>query len=123
MHPSVEDAVWEAIAVLVAEDHLYFRLTANFQESLPAVLIRAEQPSAGDVLATSRLQIEIYHQTRNDAKTLARVLDAHLLSGPHDTSHGLLDRIWADTPPNEVPYYDGQISQFNAVYRVDTRAV
>lgn len=122
MHPDIEKALQEVVDELVDPDHVYLWLSPDFGQSLPAVLIEADQ-SDDSVLATNRAEITVYHGSRTAAKTLARTIHAHLCQGPHMTSAGKLDRVVPNVPPHNVPYPSDLVVQFSAVYTIDTRPV
>lgn len=118
MHPDVQDALVEIIDGLT-DGNAYHRLQPDF--SVPAVLVRAEQNDNG-VLATHRAQLEFYHEDLPSCKQLARVIVAHLLNAPHETSAGMLDSLRIETNIREIPYTD-QLVMYTASVFVDTRPI
>ncbi|WP_147233282.1 MULTISPECIES: hypothetical protein [Brevibacterium] len=99
----------------------YSRLQSDFQEHLPAILVKAEQ-NDGDYLATHRVQLEYYHQDMNDCEDLARTIEAHLMNAPHQTSVGMIDSVRRETNLREIPYTEQVVMYTSSVF-VDTRCI
>lgn len=120
IHPDIQTAIVE-LAEQVAEDHVYSRLQAGFEKTLPAVLVKAEQ-NDGDYLATHRVQLEFYGEDMGSCRDLARTVEAHLMNAPHQTSVGMIDSVRRETNLREIPYTEQVVMYTSSVF-VDTRCI
>lgn len=120
IHPDVQTALVEVVEGLVP-DGVYTRLQADFHQHLPAVLVRAEQ-NDNDYLATHRAQLEFYHRSIPECRTMARLILTHLADNYHQTEAGLLDSVRIETNLREIPYTD-TVVMFTASVFVDTRPI
>lgn len=83
----------------------------------PAMLrIRVYGGSDTGISDFPRFDIDSLASTEQGADELAEQVRQLLISGPHKTTHGVLDKVTTDTRPNTVPYSD-TISNTTAAYR------
>lgn len=121
--PDVEKALIDVFADLSAavSATAVARLPPDLQQMLP--VIRVRRLGGGDDRWTDspRADVEVYAATRAVAVPLAELLRQRLLSGPHATGHGVIDRAVTEVGPQEIPYEDQDIRLVTATYRVALR--
>lgn len=121
IHPDIQDAMEELVAEHVGIDHVYNRLTVDFHDRLPAVLVTAEQKDM-DYLSTHRCVFEFYDSTPSGTRNLARKILNTLVDGAHGTTAGLIDSVRIETNLKETPYTE-KVSMYSASVFVDTRGI
>ena len=96
-------------------------LPADLQAVLP--VIRVRRLGGGDDRWTDapRVDVEVYAATRAVAVPLAEQLRQRLLSRPHATAHGVIDRAVTEVGPQEIPYEDQDVRLVAATYRLSLR--
>lgn len=105
MHPDMQEASIELVGQLVDPAKVFTRLPQGFENALPAVLIDAANDDS-EIFPEHTVAFEVYHDDVVLARKLARVIVAHLSSGQHGTEAGLIDEMWVDVKPKEVPYVE-----------------
>ncbi|HVX20884.1 MAG TPA: hypothetical protein VHB02_06030 [Acidimicrobiales bacterium] len=93
----------------------------NLADELP--FIRVTRYGGGDNLITdtARLDIDTFATSWPACKALAEQVRQRLLSWPHTTSAGVIDRVSTDTGPHQVPWDNPNVRCFAAAYRVTGR--
>lgn len=92
-------------------------------DPLPAVTV-SSAPVQGAVSSweqTTRVNVDVYDVNPDAAYILADRLRVALGSGPHATSHGLLDRVVCEVAPYQIVYPDDSITQYRIQFRVISR--
>lgn len=117
-YPDTEKAFYELLGDLAT---VYLHLVYGFEESLPALHCYQVGGSERSVFRVDRMVVDSFASGRDAAKALSAAAHARLMSGPHDTTHGLLDLVEVEVAPHGVPYASDTVSQVTAVYRVHTR--
>lgn len=120
----VEDAFTELFADLVQEGHVVTWTGTDLQEVVAdGALIKVSLLGGDDDrhTATPRVDVGVYATTKAVGKPLAELARQRLLSYPHATAAGVLDRVTTEVAPHEVPYDDPGVRLFTATYRVATR--
>ena len=120
-HPDAQEAVMELAANCVGVEHVYELLQRDFTSRLPAVLVRAEQHETADVMATHRVQLEVYAPSPPEARQCARRIVRYLVGGMHATAAGLVDAIRSETDIRQVEYPAEGVALVLVSVFVDTR--
>lgn len=91
---------------------------------LPLMWVRKLPGSVDNgITEISRVQIDVYAATIDQATTIAAEIQRRLADGRLlDTGHGMADRTYTDTSPHEEPAADAEHMRLvSAVYRIDCR--
>lgn len=102
----------------------YLTLTVDFEaRGLPAFLVYRVGGSRSGVFREDRITVETRAYGTTAADDVAAGVDEFLLSSPHATAYGLLDKITTDSVPTEVPQPAESPNLVVATYRVSTRGL
>lgn len=120
----VHAALTELLADLVPADHVVTWTGTDLQDVVSAgPLVKVARLGGGDdrVTAIPRVDVGVYATTEAAGAPLAEAVRQRMLSYPHATTAGVLDRVVTEVAPHEVPYDDPGVRLFTATYRVSTR--
>lgn len=127
--PDVELAVMDVLDEL---GETYLQLTVDWIEVLEgdpdpdatAIKIYAVGGFGGDnVTRTQRVLVEVYAKSRDRCQDVITAARNKLLSGPHDTSAGMIDRVRAEIEPARIAFTHQRIVQYQATFRADVRPI
>lgn len=121
--PDTEMAVLELLTERVPEVETYLHLPANYTDLLPVFAVRLLPSNGGeeDFLRTDRLEVNVYASGRTEARDLAGRARQVLLGAGLETSYGLLDHVYIETEPYEVPLGSDLFNNYSITIRADIR--
>ena len=120
----VHAALTEVLTDLVPAGHVVTWTGTDLQTVIASgPLIKVSRLGGGDdrFTATPRVDIDVFATTESTGAPLAELVRQRLLSWPHATAVGVIDRVTTEVSPHEVPYDDQGVRLFTATYRVSTR--
>lgn len=94
---------------------------SDLQQHLP--FHRVKRFGGDDDLTTdtARITIDTFAGTYAAARTAAEAVRQRLISHPHRSDAGVIDRVTTTTAPVEVPWADPNIRRLTATYTVSAR--
>jgi hypothetical protein len=120
----VHAALTELLADLVPDGHVVTWTGTDLQTVIASgPLIRLARLGGDDnrFVAVPRVDVDVFATTESSGAPLAELVRQRLLSWPHATTAGVIDRVVTEVAPHEVPYDDAGVRLFTATYRVSTR--
>jgi hypothetical protein len=120
----VHAALTGLLADLVPGGHVVTWTGTDLQQVLTSgPLIRVARLGGDDnrVTAVPRVDVDVFATTEAAGAPLAERVRQRLLSYPHATAAGVIDRVTTEVAPHEVPYDDAGVRLFTATYRIATR--
>lgn len=118
------DALEALLADFVPADHVVTWTGTDLQQLLVAGAVIKLASIGGDdnrVTARPRVDVVVLAARFDDAWSVAKLVRQRLLSYPHATAAGVIDRVVTEVSPHEVPYDDPDVRQVVATYRLATR--
>lgn len=94
---------------------------ADLQSNLPFIRVVRLGGTDDRTSDSGRIDVDCFAKLRTDTKTLAMAAQQLLISYPHVTAAGVIDRVATDVAPNEVPWNNPAIRRFIASYNVIVR--
>lgn len=73
------------------------------------------------IFRTDRISVDVYAGSRKAARDLSERVKLLLVDRPHDTPFGLVDSVTVEVVPTQQQYQSDTTTQFNAIYRVESR--
>lgn len=92
------------------------RLPANFQKVMPIIRVIRIGGSSDQITDRPRIGVDVYAATYPDSWNIAEAVRQRLISGPHITSEGCLDRAVVEVGPHEIPWPDDLVRYHTATY-------
>ena len=128
-YPDVIDALRELLPrwypELASTSEEDFHVGRTFPEDLLTKLpfVRLADIGGNDDRITDRplIDVDVFHQSFAQVETLARGIQAHLLSGPHWAGGILLDRVRTAMRPHPIPWDSDEVSRMYASYSLSAR--
>jgi hypothetical protein len=120
----VHTALTELLADLVPAGHVVTWTGTNLQDVIASgPLIKVARLGGDDdrITAVPRVDADVFATTESSGAPLAELVRQRLLSWPHNTAAGVIDRVITEVAPHEVPYDDPGVRLFTATYRIATR--
>jgi hypothetical protein len=120
----VHAALTELLADLVLDGHVVTWTGTDLQDVVAdGPLIKVARLGGDDdrFTAVPRVDVGVYATTESTGAPLAELARQRLLSYPHTTAAGVIDRVTTEVSPHEVPYDDPGVRLFTATYRLATR--
>lgn len=120
----VHDALTDLLADMVEPGHVVTWTGTDLQSVLaigPLIKIGGVGGDDDRITAVPRVDVSVYALAETDARRLAELVRQRLLSAPHATAAGVIDRVRTEVAPHEVPYDDDAVRLYTATYRVSTR--
>jgi hypothetical protein len=93
----------------------------DLQERLPFIRVRRVGGTDDRVTDATRVDIDVYATDATAAKALTETIRQRLISGPSQTTYGILDRAWTESGPQTAPTDDQNIRRVITTYRISTR--
>lgn len=118
MWPNPEDLAAE---ILAHRAPVVTFLPSDLQARLPLLRVRSLGGSDDEVTDISRVAVDAYAATRDQAWDLARGARHDLVDRPTATAAGLLDRAETEVGPQEIPYGNRAVRYVTATYRLHAR--
>lgn len=120
----VHAALAELLSDLVPSGHVVTWTGTDLQDVVASgPLVKVTRLGGDDdrLTARPRVDVGVYAETESAGAPLAERVRQRLLSYPHATTAGVLDRVVTEVAPHEVPYDDPGVRLFTATYRMATR--
>lgn len=117
-------ALSELYADLVPDGHVVRWTGTNLQQLLAdGEVIRVARIGGDDdrFTAVPRVDVSVFGLDIVSVRATAERARQRLLSYPHATSYGVIDRAATEVAPHEVPYDDPDVRDVTATYRISTR--
>lgn len=96
-------------------------LYPEFQEDMPLIRVRKVGGINDKISDLPRVAVDVYAGTYAAARDLAEACRQRLISGPHITTAGRLDRCETESSWTEIPWPDPRTRYLSAIYRISTR--
>lgn len=94
----------------------------DLQTNLPFIRVRRIGGSDDRFTDVARVDVRVYEAAASDAKALAETIRQRLLAGPANTARGVIDRVFTEVAPIEVPSPDPErYCIWSGTYRVSLR--
>ncbi len=77
--------------------------STTLQDDLPFIRVRRIGGTDNGVTDIARIDVRVYDGDLSDAEELSETVRQRLISKPHATIHGVLDRASTEVGPQEVP--------------------
>lgn len=96
--------------------------STTLQGDLPFIRCRRIGGTDNGVTDIARVDVRVYEADLSDAEDLSETIRQRLISKPHATVHGVLDRAVTEVGPQEVPGPDpDHYRVVSTTYRVSVR--
>lgn len=118
MWPNPEDLADE---ILQHRAPVVTSLPVNLEEEVPLYRVRSLGGADDEVTDVSRVAVDAYAATRDQAWALARGARHDLVDRPTDTAAGRLDYAETSMSPQEIPYGNPAVRYVTATYLLHAR--
>lgn len=88
---------------------------------LPYVRVRDIGGNDDGLTDAPLIDVDVFHQTFDQARDLAKGIQAQLLAYPHRIGSVTIDHVETAMRPHDVPWDDDRIARFYASYTISTR--
>jgi len=106
---------------LIVSDIVGSQLQPDFQQDMPVIRVRKVGGTDDKLTDFVRMVVDVYAADYETSRDLSEAVRQRLLSYPHITTAGRLDRCETEASPFELPWPDPSTRYHTATYRLSFR--